>query len=267
MRKGLIGLVGATAALALTMAINGCTDPSSSTGSSGGSGSGGTASGGAGSGGTASGGAGSGGSQASGGSASGGAGSGGSRASGGSTGSGGSRASGGSTGSGGLTTNCPNGSTCGGDLVGTWNVTSSCLTLSGDMDVELASLGCPTVPVTGSLQVTGTWTANADGTYTDNTTTTGSITFPLAASCLSVSSIDVECSKMATAFPPVGWKTATCSTNASGQCNCTATADQSGGMGVISPWKSNSGTYTTSRAAGSTPMTTWTIRTASRETR
>ena len=30
-----------------------------------------------------------------------------------------------------------------------------------------------TVPVTGSLQVTGTWIANSDGTYTDNTVTTG----------------------------------------------------------------------------------------------
>ena len=41
------------------------------------------------------------------------------------------------------------------------------------MDVVLASLGCTTVPVTGSLHVTGTWTANSDGTYTDNTVTTG----------------------------------------------------------------------------------------------
>ena len=59
------------------------------------------------------------------------------------------------------------------------------------MDVSLASLGCKTVPVTGSLQVTGTWTANSNGTYTDNTVTTGSVTFPLAAACLSVSSVNV----------------------------------------------------------------------------
>ena len=53
--------------------------------------------------------------------------------------------------------------------------------MSGNMDVSLASLGCPTVPVNGSLQTTGTFVANADGTYSDNTTTTGSVTFPLAA--------------------------------------------------------------------------------------
>ena len=78
-----------------------------------------------------------------------------------------------------LAPNCPGVTPCGGSVVGTWTVTSSCLALSGDMDVVLASLGCTTVPVTGSLHVTGTWTANSDGTYTDNTVTTGSITFPL----------------------------------------------------------------------------------------
>jgi non-reducing end alpha-L-arabinofuranosidase len=242
------GLVGAMAALALTMAINGCTDSSSSTGSSGGAGSGGSPSGGAGGGRISSGGAGSGGTS------SGGAGSGGSRATGGSggtssggAGSGGSRATGGGSGSGGQTTACTNGASCGGDLVGTWNVTSSCLSLSGDMNVELASLGCPTVPVTGSLQVTGTWTANSSKAYTDNTKTTGSITTYLAPSCLSVSSVDVECAKASGAFTALGWKTATCSTDASGRCNCSATADQSGGIGVISPsWAATNGTYTTS---------------------
>ena len=43
---------------------------------------------------------------------------------------------------------------------------SSCLTLSGDMDVTLASLGCKSVPVTGSLHVTGTWTAKDGRTRT-----------------------------------------------------------------------------------------------------
>src|SRR5580765_7364159 len=80
--------------------------------------------------------------------------------------------------------NCPGGTACGGSVVGTWTVTSSCLALSGDMDVMFASLGCKTVPVSGSLHVTGTWTANANGTYTDNTVTTGCITFPLAPACL-----------------------------------------------------------------------------------
>jgi len=165
--------------------------------------------------------------------------------SGGSAGSGGAPASGGSSGSGGQTANCPNGTPCGGNLVGTWNVTSACLNLSGDMNVELLELGCSSVPVTGSLQVTGTWTADAKGNYTDTTTTKGSITFPLSTACMTVSSTPVECSKMANIFTAAGWKSAACSSNA-GQCNCSATANQPGTIGVVYSNASTSGTYTIS---------------------
>src|SRR5213079_631586 len=58
---------------------------------------------------------------------------------------------GGTTGSGGTggtsaPQNCPGGPTCGGSVVGTWSVPSSCLALAGDMDVSLSSLGCAKVP-------------------------------------------------------------------------------------------------------------------------
>src|SRR5205085_3353346 len=112
-------------------------------------------------------------------------------------GTGGSSATSGSGGTAGAPPNCPGGTQCGGSVVGSWTVASSCLALSGDMDVVFASLGCMTVPVTGSLHVTGTWIANSDGTYTDNTVTTGMITFPLAPACLSVSSTAVPCTKVA----------------------------------------------------------------------
>ena len=134
---------------------------------------------------------------------------------------------------------------CGGSVVGTWTVASSCLALSGDMDVVFASLGCMTVPVTGSLHVTGTWIANSNGTYTDNTVTTGMISFPLAPACLSVSSTPVTCTKAASAFSALGWASATCS-DASGTCTCTAMANQMGGIGVISPYAMPNGNYTTS---------------------
>ena len=160
-------------------------------------------------------------------------------------GAGGSSASGGSGGSS-SQANCPAGQTCGGDLTGTWTVTSSCLTLSGSMDGSSLYLGCAKVPVTGSLKVTGTWTANANGTYSDNTLTTGSMTFPLSSSCLTVSSTPVQCSKISGDFTAAGWDTATCSTDASGQCNCSTTAKQKGGIGVIYPNASDSGAYTTS---------------------
>src|SRR6266540_973482 len=64
--------------------------------------------------------------------------------------------SGGSTGSGG--SSCPSVEPCGGDVVGTWTVSSSCLTVTGELDLALVGAGCPSAPVTGSLKVDGTWT-------------------------------------------------------------------------------------------------------------
>jgi len=165
---------------------------------------------------------------------------------------GGSSTKGGATGLGGGTTTttsvggtCSNVAPCGGNVVGTWNVTSSCLRLTGAMDVSLAGLGCKTVPLSsGSLQVTGKWTGNADGTYADNTTTTGSIAFPLDASCLTISSVPTTCERAAVIFAALGWS-ATCS-SANGQCNCTATANQSGGLGLVSTDAAKSGMYSTS---------------------
>ena len=87
--------------------------------------------------------------------------------------------SGGTAGTGGSGPSCPSVTACGGDVVGTWNVTSSCLTLSSsNLDIGAAGLdpsACKNVTLSGSLTVTGTWTANANGTYTDGTTTTGNV--------------------------------------------------------------------------------------------
>jgi len=230
MRKSFIEYVGVIALLS-AMTSNGC-GSSALNGEA--AGSGGSAKGGAGSGGSAKGGAGSGGS------ANGGAGSGGSANGG--AGGGGATARGGA-GAGGTQANCASGTACGGDLVGTWKVTSSCLTLSGDWDVSLASLGCPTVPVTGSLEVTGTWSATSKGKYTDNTVTKGSIAFPLSPSCLSVSSVKVDCSKMGGALTALGWAKVDCTTDGGGNCNCLGTANQTGGIGVVSAWAATSGAY------------------------
>jgi hypothetical protein len=118
--------------------------------------------------------------------------------------------------------------------------------VSGTIDGSSASLGCPTVPVTGNLEVTGTLTTTSDGKYTDNTTTKGSMTFPLDSTCLSVSSVPVPCEKIAGTFTALGWSTCECSTDAAGKCSCVAKVSQKGGIGVVSPWASDSGTYTTS---------------------
>ena len=112
--------------------------------------------------------------------------------SGGSPGAGGAGATGpGGGGAGGVS--CPNVTPCGGDVVGTWTVTSSCLNVAGALDLTVAGASCPSAPVTGSLQVTGTLTANANGTYSDDTITSGDEQFTLAPSCLFISSAPVTC--------------------------------------------------------------------------
>jgi len=152
---------------------------------------------------------------------------------------------GGGTNSGGAASSCSALTPCGGNVLGAWNVTSSCLKLSGDMDVSLASLGCPTVPVVGSLTTTGSFIANADGTFTDNTRTTGSATFPLAPACLSISSVERTCEQVSSIFQAVGWTTSAC-TSTNGKCNCTVTADQPGGLGTLSEVETSKGRYSTS---------------------
>jgi hypothetical protein len=157
-------------------------------------------------------------------------------------GQGGTSSSGGSAGA--VSAECPNVAACGGSIVGTWNVTSSCLRLVGNMDVTLASLGCATVPVTGSLTTKGSYTVNPDGSYVDATTTTGSVTFPLSPACLTISSVAVSCEKAAGIFTALGWATSVC-TDTNGQCSCSLTANQAGGLGLISPVASTHGADTT----------------------
>ena len=134
---------------------------------------------------------------------------------------------------------------CGGHVVGTWTAASSCLNVSGEVALSPYGLGCPSAPVTGSLSVTGTWTANADGTYSDDTTTSGSEQLALAASCLVVSSTPVLCSGLGSyLMSSLGYSSVTCTGAASGVCNCSATVQQAGGMGLVSVGPSTAGTYT-----------------------
>jgi non-reducing end alpha-L-arabinofuranosidase len=143
---------------------------------------------------------------------------------------------------GGSAPSCANGTDCGGDLNGTWNVKSSCLALSGDMDIELSALACKTVAVTGELKVTGSWSA-ANGKYTDDTTTTGVVSFKLEKKCLSISGVPATCDNAATILQPLGWSDPSCPSNADGGCDCTLKTSQKGGIGVISAWADTRGDY------------------------
>jgi hypothetical protein len=114
----------------------------------------------------------------------------------------------------------------------------------GDLDLSLAGAGCPSTPLTGTLQVTGTFTANADGTSSDDTTTSGQEQFALAPSCLTISSTHVTCDGAADIIKNLGYASLSCASAADGGCNCTATVQQTGGLGLVSPAPATSGNYT-----------------------
>ena len=159
-------------------------------------------------------------------------------------GNGGAAGGGGISASGGAGASCANVTACGGNVVGTWTVTSSCLTVSGTLDPSVVGAGCTSAPITGSLQVTGAWTAVGDGTYTDDTVTTGTEQFMLGPSCLVVSSTPVSCDGAAGFLQALGFESLTCTPAAGGGCNCSGVVQQTGGLGLLSPAPSTSGNYT-----------------------
>jgi len=167
--------------------------------------------------------------------------SGGSVSQGGALGTGGAVGSGGS--SGGAGSSCPSAPPCGGSMVGTWNVSSSCVKISGSLDLSAIGAGCPSAVVTGSLTATGTFTANANGTYVDHTSTSGDERFTLAPSCLVISSTQTDCDGAANIISSLGYATVTCTPVPGGGCDCAATVKQSGGAGWVSPFATENGNY------------------------
>jgi hypothetical protein len=161
------------------------------------------------------------------------------------SGSGGHMGTGSMTGSGGNgsggSASCSSGTLCGGDVVGTWTVSTSCLSVTGQLDLSAIGAHCPAAPITGSLTVSGTWTANADGTSKDDTTTLGQEQFSFSSACQSISSTPVTCEGMADTIKTLGYETVTC-TGTSG-CTCSATVKQKGDLGIVSGSPSTSGNY------------------------
>jgi Alpha-L-arabinofuranosidase B, catalytic len=144
------------------------------------------------------------------------------------------------------TASCSNVTPCGGNAVGTWNVTSSCLKVDGSVDISGIGVGCKSAKVTGALTVTGSWTANADGTYTDKTTTSGTETLELPVECLSFSGLTITCDGLNGPMAGVGYSEVSCGPAATGGgCTCAAKVQQTGGIGVVSVDPQKSGNYKT----------------------
>jgi len=126
-------------------------------------------------------------------------------------------------------------------------VKSSCLSVSGELDLQaMFGLTCPSGQVTGSLQVTGTLTLNANGTFTDATHTTGTAHVTLPPACLTLSGSPVTCDRLASQLSSGYYSAATC-TDSAGGCSCDATIDQMGSLGHSSGDALMVGNFTTSQ--------------------
>lgn len=112
---------------------------------------------------------------------------------------------------------------CGGDVVGNWRITTSCLKATG----TVALSGCSTTAtVTASLQATGTASYAADFTYSQAFLLSGTETIGLPAACLTMSGITLTCDQLnqALAVTPLDPSLSSihCSTAGGGGCNCVA---------------------------------------------
>jgi hypothetical protein len=138
---------------------------------------------------------------------------------------------------------CPNGAACGGSIVGSWKITSSCVTI--DLDSMMASASCPEQTSDAkNLKVTGNVTYGADLSYTSNFTLAFDVVVAQPKSCLTKQNITLTCAQLQqgveaqlamTAFTSVN-----CAAAAGGGCACTFRG--------ASQTISNAGTYTTTGA-------------------
>ncbi|MES1185549.1 MAG: hypothetical protein ABUL60_17185 [Myxococcales bacterium] len=122
---------------------------------------------------------------------------------------------------------------CGGTLEGDWSVIDSCLQVGGVADVLNWGLGCKSVPVLGTLAVTGSFSVSSAGALVDATRTTGDVDFDFASSCLIVSGVPISCEALDGLVVAFGYQSATCS-EVGQSCRCRASVDQLGSMGLVS---------------------------------
>lgn len=109
--------------------------------------------------------------------------------------------------------------TCGGDIVGTWRIISSCVEVSGTAPMD----GC-TEPLTvrgDGLQMTGSATFNADLTYSSTATVSGKVVTQIPAVCMTREGVTLTCTQLTQAMAAQG-ETMTCAA-AGGGCACTQT--------------------------------------------
>ncbi len=130
---------------------------------------------------------------------------------------------------------CTDVTACGGDVAGVWFASSSCLPISGKADIGNFGLGCKEVDAEGKLEVTGNWTLDADGSISDNTTTTGTVKMELEPACMDISGTVTQCNRVPAQLDSLGLKEPECvdSTIMPGGCTCTGKIEQMGSMAHV----------------------------------
>lgn len=108
---------------------------------------------------------------------------------------------------------------CGGDVVGTWKVTSVC----AEIDKPVIDM-CPTAVATLELNLDGTATFNKDGTSSTDFTSSSKITYTLDAACLNAITMShppASCDALSKdADPSMGDGPTTCSGDPKTACTC-----------------------------------------------
>jgi hypothetical protein len=149
-------------------------------------------------------------------------------------------------------------SSCGGDIVGKWNIVGYC----GSVATQTTTMpGCAeplTTDVVG-LTVTGTVEYRTDGTYTVSTTSSGTAQVTYPAACLTLRGVTITCEQLdqavkqqLTAKADAGITSFSCASGAAGACMCTEVigAQTNGAQGTYSV---NGAVLT--QGAGSSPET------------
>lgn len=135
---------------------------------------------------------------------------------------------------------CASAAACGGDIVGSWKVTSSCIDL--DLSGMDSGFDCDGVTTRASgFKVTGDITYRADGTFSRNSTVTGNVVVTIPSACLVTNGITLTCAQIQQASASNLADEYT-SIKCSGSSSCTCTA-------ALAPVTSTAtGTYSTTAA-------------------
>jgi hypothetical protein len=166
---------------------------------------------------------------------------------------------GGGGGSGGSTSGalCSATPTCGGDVVGTWTITDSCVRFAFDLGSTCAGL-----TAAGTVTYTGSATYNSNLTYTQTATSGATFQYQFPAACVSGNCAQTQA---ALASSGAGLTNIACRDAGGGGCTCDATipASSSNETGIYSV----SGGILSTTHAGTTDQTTYCVTGATMQQR